>query len=129
VSAQFRPGSETYLTATVPGKAVDGYVTVTLTNPLTGQQQKLQSQQSMHILPIITNLDPSSGLVGTQVHVVGSGFLRATTVTFGGVKATSFTVLTPAMIEATVPAGAKTGKVSVTTPNGTAVSKETFTVD
>jgi uncharacterized repeat protein (TIGR03803 family) len=128
VAASFTPGSNTYLTALVPSAAIDGRLTVTLTNP-SGQQQTLQSQQSMHILPIITNLDPASGPIGTNVGVVGGGFLGATKVTFGGVKATTFTINSPTLIHATVPAGAKTGKVVVTTPNGTATSKETFTVN
>jgi hypothetical protein len=49
-------------------------------------------------------------------------------VTFGGVKAT-FTVLNATLIHATVPAGAKTGKVNVITPNGDAASTQTFTVN
>jgi uncharacterized protein (TIGR03437 family) len=60
---------------------------------------------------------------------VGGGFKGATEVTFGGVKATSFTVVSPSLIRAVVPTGAKTGKASVTTHNGTATSKETFTVN
>lgn len=124
VQAQFQSGSNTFLIATVPMNAIDGTVTVTLPTGL-----QTQSQQSMHILPIITNLDPSSGPVGTQVGIVGGGFAGATRVTFGGVKATTFTVVAPSLIQATVPAGAKTGKVTVTTHNGTAVSKETFTVN
>jgi len=128
VQTQFQPGSDTFLTATVPTDAVDGLVTVTLTNPAGGEEQ-IESQQAMHILPTITNLDPSSGPVGTQVHIVGGGFAGTKEVTFGAVKATSFTVLTPSMIEATVPTGAKTGKVAVITPNGSVLSKETFTVN
>jgi uncharacterized repeat protein (TIGR03803 family) len=128
VQASFQPGSNTYLIATMPTNAVDGLVTVTLTSPSGGQEQ-VQSQQSMYILPTIANLDPTSGPVGTQVDIVGGGFVGATRVAFGGVKATSFTVLTPSVIQATVPTGAKTGKVSVTTPNGTVTSKQTFTVN
>jgi uncharacterized repeat protein (TIGR03803 family) len=128
VQASFQPGSETYFTAQVPSAAVDGPLVVTITNPAGGQEH-LQGQQNMHILPIMTNLDPSSGPVGTDVGIVGGGFVGATKVTFGGVKATSFAVDTPTLIHATVPAGAKTGKVSVTTPNGTATSKQTFTVN
>jgi hypothetical protein len=44
------------------------------------------------------------------------------------VKTTNFTVASPTLIQAIVPAGAKTGHVAVTTPNGAAASKETFTV-
>ncbi len=122
VQASFQFGSNTYLVAQVPSAAVDGLITITLTSPL-GQQQ-VQSQGAVHILPIITNLDPSSGAVGTQVSIVGGGFAGATKVTFGGAKATNFMVLTPALIQATVPAGAKTGKVKVPTPNGTAPSRQ-----
>jgi len=48
--------------------------------------------------------------------------------TFGGVKATTFSVDSDIQITATVPTGAKTGKIAVTTPGGTAVSKDAFTV-
>ncbi|HEY4841987.1 MAG TPA: choice-of-anchor tandem repeat GloVer-containing protein [Terriglobales bacterium] len=122
-SAQFSPQADTFLTAQVPTDAVDGFVTVTLESGL-----QMQTDSPIHILPTITNLDPSSGPVGTQVGVVGGGFVGAKKVTFGGVKA-SFTVVTPTLIQATVPSGAKTGKVAVKTPNGTAQSKQTFTVN
>lgn len=124
VQAQFKQGSDTFLTAEVPSAAVDAPVTVTLATGL-----QLQSAQSVHILPKIKNLDPTSGPVGTQVGIVGGGFAGATKVTFGGVAATSFTVTTAGLIQATVPAGAKTGKVGVVTPNGSATSKQTFTVN
>jgi uncharacterized repeat protein (TIGR03803 family) len=123
VPARFQSGSDTYLTAEVPSAAIDGPVIVTMATGL-----QLESQQNVHILPKITNLDPTSGPVGTQVGIVGGGFAGATKVAFGGVQATSFTVVTPSLIQAAVPAGAKTGKVGVGTPNGTALSKQTFTV-
>jgi uncharacterized repeat protein (TIGR03803 family) len=124
VQAQFRPGSETYLTATVPMLAVDGFISATFSSGL-----QIQTQSAVHILPLITNLDPSSGPVGAQVAIVGGGFAGATRVTFSGVRSTSFKIVSPGLIQAIVPAGAKTGKVSVTTHNGTAISKETFTVN
>jgi uncharacterized repeat protein (TIGR03803 family) len=124
VQAQFQPGSDTHLTAEVPSAAIDGPITATLDTGL-----QIQSQQNMRILPKITNLDPTSGPVGQPVDIVGGGFAGATRVAFGGVKATSFTVGSPSLIRTTVPAGAKTGKVTVTTPHGTAASKQTFTVN
>jgi len=124
VEAQFQVGTDTYLTAQVPAAAVDGPITVTLATGL-----QLQGQVAIHILPMITNLDPGAGPVGTQVGIVGGGFAGAKKVTFGGVKATSFRVVSPNLIQATVPTGAKTGKVKVVTPNGTATSKQKFTVN
>ena len=123
VQAQFQPGSNTNLVAVVPSAAIDGVIMATLT---TGEQ--IETQAAMRILPMISNLDPSSGAVGTQVNIVGGGFAKAKKVMFGGVVATSFTIVTPSTIRATVPTGAKTGKVVVTTPNGTATSAQTFTV-
>jgi uncharacterized repeat protein (TIGR03803 family) len=124
VQAQFQPGSDTYLIAEVPSAAIDSPITVTLA---TGQQ--LESQQNARILPKITNLDPASGPVGTQVGIVGGGFAGVTRISFGGVASTQFHAQTPAFIQATVPTGAKTGKVEVFTPNGSATSKQTFTVN
>jgi hypothetical protein len=121
--AQFQVQADTYITVQVPGDAVDGIVAVTLNGGL-----QMQTQSAIHVLPIIINLDPSSGPVGTEVNIVGGGFTGAKKVTFGGVKATSYSILDATHILATVPSGARTGKVSVTTPNGTAKSKQTFTV-
>jgi len=122
--AQFQPGSNTYLIADVPSEALDGPLAVVLA---TGEQ--VQSVQSAHILPKILDLDPSSGPVGTTVGIAGGGFAGTTMVKFGKTQATNFTVVSPALIQVVVPAGAKTGKVEVTTPNGTAVSPEKFTVN
>jgi uncharacterized repeat protein (TIGR03803 family) len=124
VAAQFQPGSATYLTADVPSAAIDGPITVTLA---TGAQ--LQSQQNVLISPKITNLNPSSGPVGTQVNITGGGFAGTTKVKFGGVATGNFVQISPSLIQATVPSGAVTGKVDVVTPNGTAASKQTFTVN
>jgi uncharacterized repeat protein (TIGR03803 family) len=120
---QFQIGSDTYLTAMVPSDAVDGLIAVILDSGL-----QIESQSVEHIVPVITNLDPTSGAPGTQVGIVGGGFAGAKQVTFSGVKAPSFNVVSPTFIQAIVPTGAKTGKVGVTTPNGTAKSKQTFTV-
>ena len=43
-------------------------------------------------------------------------------------KAITFSVDSDTQITATVPTGAKTGKIAITTPGGIAVSKDIFTV-
>jgi len=80
--------------------------------------------------PAISDFSPLSGPVGTSVTINGSGFTGATGVSFNGtsVGAGNFTVVSDAKITATVPQGATTGQISVTTPGGTGTSSADFTV-
>lgn len=77
--------------------------------------------------PTIASLSPTSGTVGTSVTITGTNFSEAHSVKFGGVPAASFTVNSSTQITATVPV-ADTGPVSVTSPDGTAVSASSFEV-
>lgn len=78
--------------------------------------------------PVITSFNPTSGSVGMQVTINGTSFTGATAVAFNATPATVFTVDSDTQIRATVPAGATTGKISVTTSAGTAQSATDFTV-
>jgi hypothetical protein len=78
-------------------------------------------------VPTLSGFTPTSGLVGSSVTLSGSGFSDASTVAFGGVSA-AFSVVDDTQITATVPAGTTSGKISVTTPGGTAISATDFTV-
>jgi hypothetical protein len=61
------------------------------------------------------------------VTVTGTNFTGATAVSFNGMSS-SFTVNSATQISATVPNGATTGKISVTTAQGSATSASNFTV-
>jgi hypothetical protein len=61
------------------------------------------------------------------VTIAGSNFSGASAVTFNGTAAT-FAVVSPTEIDTSVPTGASSGPVSVTTPGGTAQSASAFTV-
>lgn len=121
-SATFNVVTDTYMTAVVPADGVTGFVTVTTPSGT------LTSSRSFFAVPAVSSIAPGSGAVGSQVTITGSGFLGATAVKFGGVKSTSFAVNSATSITAAVPVGAKTGKISVTTPGGTASSAGVFTV-
>jgi uncharacterized repeat protein (TIGR03803 family) len=114
--------TDTYLTVNVPSGAKTG--TVTVVRP----SGSLNSIQQFKVTPTIGSFSPSSGKVGTVVAVNGTGLTQTTKVTFGGVKATTFIVNSDSKVTATVPSGAKTGKITVTTAGGSATSSGTFTV-
>lgn len=69
--------------------------------------------------PTISSFSPTSAAAGTIVIITGTGFTGATAVTFGGVPASSYNVVSATTITATAPSG-PSGTVSVTTPGGTA---------
>ena len=78
--------------------------------------------------PAITRFTPSRGPVGTVVVLTGTNLAGATAVSFNGVSAPVFTVNSATQITATVPAGATTGPLAATTPQGAGVSGNAFTV-
>lgn len=69
----------------------------------------------------------TSGKVGASVEILGTNLTGATAVTFNGAGA-AFTVLSSSEITTTVPTGATTGTVEVTTPTGTLKSNVVFRV-
>lgn len=77
--------------------------------------------------PVITSFSPTSGAVGSEVTITGSRFTGATAVTFNGTAA-SFVVDSSTQIRATVPMGATTGPIRVTTSQGSAQSAANFNV-
>jgi uncharacterized repeat protein (TIGR03803 family) len=76
--------------------------------------------------PFVKTL-PTFGTVGAAVKILGTNLTGATSVTFNGVVAT-FTAVSSSLITTTVPAGATTGTVQVTTPSGTVSSNVPFRV-
>jgi uncharacterized repeat protein (TIGR03803 family) len=70
---------------------------------------------------------PVAAKPGKRVIILGNGLTGSTSVTFNGTAAT-FTVVSDTEITATVPTGATTGTVAVTTPTGTIISNPAFQV-
>ena len=122
--------SATSVSATVPAGATTG--TISITTP--GGATNSATVYTVTIpLATVTKLTPATGGVGTSVTLTGTNFTGATAVLFTGATATTpvtapFTVISATSIVTSVPAGAKTGKISVTTPGGTAASTTSFTV-
>jgi uncharacterized repeat protein (TIGR03803 family) len=114
--------SGTYLTAKIPSGATTGLVSITTS------RGSLQSNKIFRVIPQIKSFTPTSGPAGTVVTIAGVSLTADSTVTFGGIQATSFTVNSYTQITATVPTGAKTGGILITTAGGTATSSGKFTV-
>ena len=73
-------------------------------------------------VPAIAKVTPAAAKTGGTITVLGKNFNGATSVTFQGVPA-KFKVNSLVKITVTVPSNAKTGSLTVTTPNGTATWK------
>ena len=120
-TSAFTINSPTQITVNVPSTAKTGKIKVT--NPAGAGW----SVGTFLVLPTITSFSPTSGGAGAEVAVFGTKFLNATSVTFNGVAA-SYTIKSATRITATVPFGATSGKIAVTTPDGTATSPTIFKV-
>jgi hypothetical protein len=81
---------------------------------------------SVGLGPFIAFVRPY-GKVGQTGGILGQGFIGTTSVSLNGIPA-SFTVVSDTFIKATVPVGATTGYVTVTTPSGTLTSNVPFNV-
>jgi len=122
-AAGFMVDSDTQILATVPASATTGKISVTNADG-TGQSA---TDFILQAPPAITSFSPSDGPTATVVTITGSGFTGATTVAFNGTAA-GFTLNSDTQIQATVPAGATTGKISVTNAIGTGLSTADFIV-
>jgi len=122
-AASFTVTSDTAIQTTVPAGATTGPLSVTTP----AGTATSASSFAVVVAPTITSFTPSSGRVGASVTISGANFMGATAVTFNG-SAASFTVTSDTAIQTTVPAGATTGPLSVTTPAGTALSASNFTL-
>ncbi len=121
VTTSFTVNSATSISAVVPEKATTGKIKVTTPSG------SVTSAANFTVLPVITKFTPSSGIVGDVITVTGTAFTGATAVTFNSVTSV-FTVSDYKTILATVPAGAENGRISVTTPSGSATSATNFKV-
>ena len=71
------------------------------------------------------SLERYSGKIGQTGGILGQGFTGTTSVELNGTPA-QFTVVSDTFIRATVPPGAQSGYVTVTTPGGTLSSDKPF---
>jgi hypothetical protein len=123
VSASFSILADLVL-ASVPANATTGPISVTTAQ---GKDTTLTAfTVTAAAAPKITGFSPAQGTVGTSVEIRGTNLNAVTAVQFNGVTA-SFSILSD-LVLASVPAGATTGPISVTTAQGTDTTLTVFTV-
>ncbi|WP_052571496.1 IPT/TIG domain-containing protein [Geothrix fermentans] len=116
----------TSLAAAVPASASVGSAPIQITNAM-GTGTSAQPFSVIYGVPVVTGVNPTQGPVGTPVVITGSylGY-PATTLTLNGLGITPAT-LSPSRITFTVPAGATSGNLVISTPGGSATRP--FTVN
>jgi len=129
VTTGFTNNTATSVTVEVPTGATSGKITVT-----TAAGTSAASTQTFTVtisVPTIESLSTTSGPVGTSLTILGTSMSGITQIKFQGAAAvtTGFTNNTATSVTVTVPVGATTGKITVTTAGGTSeLSTQTFTV-
>jgi hypothetical protein len=117
----------TTLVAVVPASASTGRITVTNTTAPVGTVTSVSPYTvTPHSPPTISAFTPTSGITGSSVTVNGTFFSGASSVKFG-TRPAAYAIVSADQIKATVPDGATTGKISVTTAAGIATSAANFT--
>jgi len=108
--------SSTQINAMSPAGS-SGTVSITVTDP-NAQSASLPSGFTYTSAPAVSSVSPNSGSVtgGTTVKILGSGFQSGASVTFGGIAATSVTLVSSTEIQAVSPVSAA-GTVSIAVTN------------
>ena len=120
-ASSFTVNSATQITA-VTGSGSTGAITVITPN---GTATSAGAFTFSSAAPLISSAAPLSGGTGTTVYIYGFNLSGATGVSFGGTPAQSFLANSDTQIAAVVGNGS-TGKITVTTPSGTAISTFNF---
>lgn len=111
------------ITAQVPEGASSGWVwVVTPGGEAFGGPISVQGP-----VPVISGFSPALGAVGTDVRIVGVDLALPAVVRFSGVAASVVSATTNGLL-ARVPAGAVSGRITVETSSGAAVSAQDFLV-
>ena len=114
--------NDSTVTVVVPTGAASGPISITTpigTNTTTDW---------FYIGPALTSFTPFRGPTGSIVTITGHNLSGASAVSFNGTTSTNFTINNDSTLIVTVPEGATTGPVRVTTPWGSAQSQIQFIV-
>ncbi len=111
VTASFTIVNDTTITATVPGGASTGPITISKSG--CNDVQTVTFTVSFPLCPTVSGINPQSGNTGTTVTISGAGFTGVSSVKFPNNVTAQFTVVSDSQIMATVPAGASSGFITI----------------
>ena len=113
----------TKLTVTIPADLSGANQIITVSAP-TGSDT---ISYVVNYAPVVTSIDPEQASEGQLITVKGNRFTDASSVMLG-TQSVDFTIVDENTITFTVPSGASSGKVTVTTPNGSGTSNSSLTI-
>jgi YD repeat-containing protein len=125
VTATVTASTLTQITATVPAGTTTGVINVT------SPAGSANSSTSFVVKspPSITSFTPNKGIAGTAVTITGTNFSSTPAnnlVEFNRLVPATVSTSTTTSIQTTVPTGAQSGSISVTTADGTGESAQDF---
>ncbi|MCG8605335.1 IPT/TIG domain-containing protein, partial [bacterium] len=123
-AANFTVDSDTELRLQIPSSVTTGKLRVV--TPL-GVGESANDFVVIHP-PELSSFTPATGLVGTEVTILGSNLAALTDVLFDGISASSFTIDSDTKLRAVVPANTTTGRITLKNEAGTASSPTDFVV-
>jgi hypothetical protein len=109
-------GTATQILVTVPDDAVDGVVTF-----VTKADKEITGPNLTMIVPAFSSFSPTSARAKTSITLSGTDLDLVTKVIFTGGLEGAIGTQTRTSLAVTVPVGAKTGKITIVTKNGTQV--------
>jgi hypothetical protein len=125
-ATDYTVGSPSVIYALVPNGAATGKIGVTTSAGAAASANDFVVTPPP--APTIGGFTPANGPVGAIITINGSHFINVASVKFNGVAASGVIVDSDTQIRVPVPAGATTGKISITTATGSATSANNFVV-
>jgi hypothetical protein len=115
----------------VRGRTVYAAGLVDSYNPQTSQTSRFNYLRKLvdFAPPTITSFSPASGRPGATVVLTGTNFTGATLVSFNGTATQNLVVNSPTQLTVSVPNGATSGLLTVTTQDESGTSTNNFTVE
>jgi hypothetical protein len=119
----FSVDSDGQIIVVVPPAATTGPISVTTS----GGTSTSAAPFTVYVPPTVGSVAPTSAGVHSTITVTGTNFIGVTSVKLNGMSA-AYSVVSQTTLVFTVPQGATSGTVTVTTPGGTATSGSSVTV-